>query len=248
MENKTLRYGLALIMGLALVSLTMQAAPEATQGAITSENVSAALGDIVEKIKAAIGENAEKAIEGAVQGLAPIVEKAVNQITEKTTQAATGTTQSFVDLASTKVFDGIDNLFGKGTFNITDDMIKSATGAFTDLKSTVGTIDSGAIAKALTGLAQIGTAAPTDLVKLSNVLIELKESADALEKIEQIKRSVEAVAKMMKDAIDQGVTLFDKGFDKAAYAVQAAGIVGTAMQGIIELRKQVGEQLSALPK
>jgi hypothetical protein len=120
-------------------------------------------------------------------------------------------------------------------------MIKSATGAFTDLKSTVGTIDSGAIAKALTGLAQIGTAVPKDPIKLSNVLIELSESANALEKIEQVKRALEAVAKLMKDAVEQGVTLFDRGFDKALYA-------GAAQQAITELRNKLGEQLLALPK
>jgi hypothetical protein len=106
MENRIFRYGLALIMGLALISLTVQTDAQPSQGVAITSDVNKTLGDILEKIKAAVGEKTEKAIESAVQGITPIVEKAVTQIAEKTTQAATGQAQSFVDLTSTKVFDG----------------------------------------------------------------------------------------------------------------------------------------------
>ncbi|MCL5875694.1 MAG: hypothetical protein M1114_04435 [Candidatus Dependentiae bacterium] len=251
MKIKIVQYTLALTMGLVLISSTMQTAEQPSLAAQSVTEPSVDVSDILGRAWERIKATASKTLSDTVEGLKPAAEKATGKLTETVTKAATEKAGSYLDLASTKVFDMLDTYLGKETFAITNEMTESASTAFKDLQSAVKSVDPAIVAKTLTGLSQVGTSAQViavDPVKLSNVLIELRESVTSFEKIEQVRRAIEAVAKLMKDAIEQSLTVFNKAYDKASSqgVFDTSEIAQQANEAIVEIRDQIKQQLSLI--
>lgn len=276
MNTKIIRYGLAVIFGLALVSFTMHAGETATSvaPATTSTSTTNFWGDlwnrfankaaqtaeeageeIFEKIKTGAGNAAQ----GAFERVAPIGEKAASRISER----VTGLLEEKLDVVAARLFDGIDKALGKEKFEITPEMLKDTTTSFADVKASLASINPAVIAQTLSNLSQLGTsvaARATDPVKLTNTLVGLNESVKALAELVQVKGALDAAVKLITDAVEQGLTLFDDAYakglekeviEKSPMAEKTAQggtntVAKQAYEAITELRKQLGDKFSPI--